>query len=79
MSALKDMVEAFARELVKEPARVRVHEWREDGMLHLDLEVAPDDRGRVIGRSGRTADALRVLVETAGDRIGTPCDLEVVD
>jgi len=68
-----------ARELVEEPGRVRVEEWTEDGVVHLDLEVAPDDRGRVIGRQGRTADALRTLLEAVGRRRGIECDMEVVD
>ena len=47
---MRELLEALARELVEEPGRVRVEEWTEDGVVHLDLEVAPDDRGRVIGR-----------------------------
>ena len=69
----------MARELVDEPSRVRVEEWNEDGVVHLDLEVAPHDRGRVIGRQGRTADALRTLLEAVGRRRGIECDMEVVD
>jgi uncharacterized protein len=76
---LQDLVETLARALVREPHRVRATEWVEDGFIHLDLEVAPSDRGRVIGRGGRTADALRTLVEAMGRRRGTPCDLEIVD
>jgi predicted RNA-binding protein YlqC (UPF0109 family) len=76
---LLGLVETLARALVKEPHRVRATDWTEDDFLHLDLEVAPSDRGRVIGRGGRTADALRTLVEAVGRRRGTPCDLEIVD
>jgi len=76
---MKQLLEALARELVEEPGRVRVEEWTEDGVVHLDLEVAPDDRGRVIGRQGRTADALRTLLEAVGRRRGIECDMEVVD
>ncbi|HUG54435.1 MAG TPA: KH domain-containing protein [Vicinamibacteria bacterium] len=47
--------------------------------MHLDLEVASQDRGRVIGRQGRTADALRTLLETVARRRGIECDMEVVD
>jgi len=47
--------------------------------VHLDLEVAEHDRGRVIGRQGRTADALRTLLEAVGRRRGIECDMEVVD
>jgi predicted RNA-binding protein YlqC (UPF0109 family) len=75
---LRELLEAFARALVKEPGRVRVTEWTEDGVVHLDLEVEDADRGRVIGRGGRTADALRTLLEAAGRRRGTPCDMEIL-
>lgn len=76
---MRELLETLARELVEEPARVRVEEWTEDGVVHLDLEVAPHDRGRVIGRQGRTADALRTLLEAVGRRQGIECDMEVVD
>jgi uncharacterized protein len=76
---VKELIELFARGLVDEPDRVHVEEWTEDGMVHFDLEVAPGDRGRVIGRQGRTADALRTVVEAVGRRRGIECDLEVVD
>jgi predicted RNA-binding protein YlqC (UPF0109 family) len=76
---LRQLLETLAQALVEEPARVRVEEWTEDGVVHLDLEVASEDRGRVIGRQGRTADALRTLLEMVGRRRGLECDMEVVD
>lgn len=76
---MKELIEALARGLVDEPERVQVTEWTEDGMVHFDLEVAEPDRGRVIGRQGRTADALRTVIEAVGRRRGIECDLEVVD
>jgi predicted RNA-binding protein YlqC (UPF0109 family) len=68
---------AVARALVDEPSRVRVFERVEDDLVHLDLQVAPDDRGRVIGRSGRTAEALRTLLAALGRRRGLRCRLEI--
>ena len=76
---MKELVEALARGLVKEPARVLVTEWTEGEVTHFDLEVAAADRGRVIGRGGRTADALRTLLEAAARRRGIECDLEILD
>jgi len=72
---VRELLEVMARELVDEPSRVRVEEWNEDGVVHFDLEVAPDDRGRVIGRQGRTADALRTLLEAVGRRRVIECDM----
>lgn len=75
---MKELLEALARALVKEPNRVRVTEWTEEGIVHLDLEVSDPDRGRVIGRGGRTADALRTLLDAVARRRGMPCDMEIL-
>lgn len=76
---MKALLERIARGLVDEPARVRVDEWTEDGMVHFDVEVAESDRGRVIGRQGRTADAIRTVIEAVGRRRGIDCDVEILD
>ena len=62
MSAAREVVEIVARALVDDPDAVRVTEADHRGMAVIELFVAPDDLGRVIGRQGRTASALRSLV-----------------
>jgi predicted RNA-binding protein YlqC (UPF0109 family) len=69
----------LARGLVREPGQVRVHEHVEGDRVILELEVAPDDVGRVIGREGRTASALRVLTDALARRRGQSCVLEILD
>jgi predicted RNA-binding protein YlqC (UPF0109 family) len=69
----------LARGLVREPGRVRVHEQVEGQRIILELEVAPADRGRVIGREGRTAGALRALTGALARRQGRSCVLEILD
>jgi uncharacterized protein len=76
---VKELVRALARALVREPDEVDVHECEERGRTLLELEVSPDDRGRVIGRGGRTAAALRTIVEAVGARQGRKCGLEILD
>ena len=76
---MRQLVLHIARGLVHEPGRVRVHELVEDGTTVLELEVAPSDLGRVIGREGRTAHALRVLVEALARRRGDRVELEILD
>jgi predicted RNA-binding protein YlqC (UPF0109 family) len=76
---VRQLVLQLARGLVREPGRVRVHEEREDDTTVLELEVAPSDLGRVIGRDGRTAHALRVLVEALARRRGERVELEILD
>jgi uncharacterized protein len=63
---MRELLEYLARSLVDEPDRVRVEEYEEDdGTLVLELSVADDDYGQVIGRGGRTAQALRTVVKAA--------------
>ena len=76
---MKALLEDFARALVDEPERVYVSERSEQGVVFLDLEVAEADRGKVIGKRGRTADALRTLLDAAARRRGVECDMEGVD
>jgi len=76
---LKALLETLAQELVDEPARVAVTEWDEGDGLFLELTVAPEDRGFVIGKRGTTADALRVVLDAVARRRGTNCDMEIVD
>lgn len=74
-----DLVEHVARALVDEPDRVEIS--IDDGVdeTHLELHVAPDDLGKVIGRGGRTARAIRALLTAAGVRDRHRYALEIVD
>jgi uncharacterized protein len=62
VSEVRDVVEVIARALVDDPEAVEVTETEQRGVAVVELFVAPDDLGRVIGRQGRTASALRTLV-----------------
>jgi predicted RNA-binding protein YlqC (UPF0109 family) len=74
-SSPADLVAFIARAIVKEPEAVEVHEL-EGGTL-LELETSPEDRGRVIGRQGRVAKAMRALL--GASRHGADCRLDIVD
>jgi uncharacterized protein len=76
---LRDLVEFLARRLVDRPDDVTVEEAEEDGALVLRLRVAPDDVGKVIGRQGRLARALRTIVRAGSVREGRRVILEIVD
>jgi len=76
---VKALLETLARELVDEPDQVSVAEWDEGDGFFLELSVAPEDRGFVIGKRGRTADALRTVLDAVARRRGTNCDMEIVD
>jgi uncharacterized protein len=63
---VREFLEYLARALVDQPDRVRVEEFEEDdGTLVLELSVGDDDYGQVIGRGGRTAQALRAVIKAA--------------
>ena len=73
-SAAAELVEFIAKAIVSDKDAVKVRE--QDGDL-LELETAQDDRGRVIGRQGRVAKAMRLVL--AASRSGAECRLEIVD
>ena len=76
---MADLLEWLARQLVDDPDAVRVDEVeREDGTV-LQLYVAPDDRGKVIRRSGRIARALRTVVRASSVRSRRRVVLEIVE
>lgn len=76
----RDLLEYLARGLVDEEDQVKVKEVREDdGSVVLELSVARDDYGNVIGRGGRTASALRTVVKTAAVRDGHRVFIDIVD
>jgi hypothetical protein len=77
MSGVRDVVEVLAKALTDRPADVRVTESQHRQKTVIELFVAPGDLGKVIGRQGRTAAALRTLAATAGEREGKDVTLEI--
>jgi predicted RNA-binding protein YlqC (UPF0109 family) len=78
-AALVDLVTFIAKKLVDLPEEVHVHPVEEDGALVLELEVAIKDLGKVIGKQGRTARALRQLISTAAMKHRTRAVLEILE
>ena len=77
---MAELIAELARRLVDEPDAVRVEEIEEDdGTLVLQLHVAEDDIGKVIGRQGRLVRALRTIVRTGGVEAGRRLQLEIAD
>ena len=74
-----EIVEYLARRLVDEPDAVRVEEIERDGAIVLQLHVAKDDVGKVIGRQGRIARALRTVVRASAARREQRVMLEIVE
>jgi uncharacterized protein len=76
---VRDVLEYIARNLVDEPDSVEVTEVESNGGVLLRLKVAPDDMGKVIGRGGRTARAIRAVVRAAATRDGVMASVEIVE
>lgn len=78
-SPLRTVVEVIARALVDNPDSVRVAETERRGMTVLELTTAPGDMGKIIGRQGRTAAALRTLVALTAEKHGKRAQLDIRD
>lgn len=79
MSSVREAVEVLVRALADRPDDVRVQETEQQGRTLVELYVAPGDVGKLIGRQGRTAAALRTLASMAGERDGKTVTLEIRD
>jgi predicted RNA-binding protein YlqC (UPF0109 family) len=75
---MKELIEYIARSITSNPDAVKVTQTEEEGQVVLRLEVAPEDKGKVIGRQGRVAQAMRVLLRVAAVKDGTRAVLEIV-
>ena len=76
---MKDLVEYVACSLVDDPTQVKVEQDRTGGKVRVELRVAKDDMGRVIGKSGRVANALRILLRVAAAREGKQVTLDIIE
>jgi len=76
---VRELLEFLARELVDDPDAVEVVESSDDRGPVLTLTVAPDDMGKVIGRGGRTAKAIRSVVRAAATRQGVSAHVDIAD
>ena len=76
---MKELLTYVAQHLVEHPDQVSVREVEGDGETVLELRVAPEDMGKVIGRQGRIAKEIRVLMRSAAQRAGRRVSVEIVD
>lgn len=75
----RNVVEYIARQIVDEPDAVVVEADERNGRVDLRLHVAPDDMGKIIGKRGRVAQAIRAVVRAAGAREGVEASVDIVD
>ena len=79
MDRLENLLILLVRPIVDEPDRVEVEASESDTRVDLELRVAPDDIGKVIGRGGRTIRAIRTVVKAASVKVGKRVSVEVAD
>jgi uncharacterized protein len=78
-SPAAELVEYLVRSIVESPDDVEIEEYEEDGELVLEIKVADDDLGRVIGREGRVAKAIRTIARAAGAREDRRVSVDIVE
>lgn len=76
---MKELTEYIAKSLVDHPESVEVHELNRGHHVTLELSVDKEDMGRIIGRSGRVANAIRTLLRVAAERDGQQVTLDVIE
>jgi predicted RNA-binding protein YlqC (UPF0109 family) len=77
--AMKALIEYIAKSLVEHPDQVEVRETQSGNRVRLELSVAKDDMGRVIGKNGRVANSIRTLLRVAAERDGKQATLDVME
>ena len=76
---MKELVEFLAKSLVDSPDAIRVRTMEREQATVIELEVAPEDLGKIIGRQGRTARAIRTLLSAAGQKSRRRYILDILD
>jgi uncharacterized protein len=76
---MRELVEFVAESLVDHPDEVRTRTHERDQQTIIELEVAPEDLGKIIGRQGRTARAIRTLLSAAGQKTRRRYSLDILD
>ncbi len=76
---MKELIEYIALALVDDPTKVVVRQERAGSRMHLSLQVAKEDMGRVIGKGGKVANAMRILLRVAAAVDGKQATLDVIE
>jgi len=76
---VKELVEYIAKSLVEDPTQVKVVEKEEGDHILIELTVAKEDMGRIIGKGGRVANSIRTLLRVAAAREGKRASLDVIE
>ncbi|MCH8940323.1 MAG: KH domain-containing protein [Chloroflexi bacterium] len=75
---MRELIEYIAKSLAHNPDAVKVTQVEEDGVYVIQLEVDPDDKGRIIGKQGRVAEAMRVMLRVVAIKQGVRASLQIL-
>lgn len=75
---MKQLVEFIVKELVDKPEEVKINETQGESIVILEISVAPEDVGKVIGKEGRIANAIRTVVKAAASKQGKKVTVEIL-
>ncbi len=78
VSECSEFVEYIVRSIVDDPEQVSVHQFEERSTIYLEVSVAGDDMGRVIGKGGSVVNSIRMLLQVLASRMGKRISLEIV-
>jgi predicted RNA-binding protein YlqC (UPF0109 family) len=76
---MKELIEYIANQLAEDQSEISVKEYADNGRVRIELKVAKDDMGRVIGKGGRVANSIRVLLRVAAARESKRATLDIVE
>ena len=76
---MKDLIEYIAKSLVEHPEEVQVRQKGNGARVRIELNVSKDDMGRVIGKGGKVANSIRILLRVAAEREGKQATLDVME
>lgn len=76
---MKELVQYIAQSLVDDPSKIEISEIDENGNVRIELRVAKEDMGRIIGKGGRVANSIRVLLRVAAAKEGKRVSLDVIE
>jgi len=79
VGTMRDLIEYIAKALVDKPEDVEVKQTEGEKTTIVELRVAQEDLGKVIGKQGKTARAMRIILNAAGTKLGKRCVLEILE
>ena len=77
-TSMKELIETIAKAIVEDPSQVKVTEIEGNTSIIFELSVSPEETGRVIGRNGRVANAMRTLLQSIAAKEGKRVTLEII-